>query len=193
MKKESLQNLPSSGKGYGQHGNTLLGFVVGLALGLSIALLVAWAITRNPPQEKANVRAPDVPITPKLNSDGSSTESRDINAPLKSKIRDNDSEDKEAKSESKTTSDKKTETKAESTSIYWLQIGAYSAKADAETQKANMALQGLQSNLSEHVAENKKVWRVRVGPFESSQDMQNTKRRLEDAGISFSVIKANKS
>lgn len=197
MKKESLQNPLSNSKEYAQQGNVLLGFVLGLALGLSIALLVAWAITRNPPQEKANLRAPDLPIRPKMNADGSSTESRDINAPLKSKSRDNDSEEKETPSELKTSPDKKAETKvenkAERTPIYWLQIGAYSAKADAETQKAKMALQGLQSYLSEHVTEDKKVWRVRVGPFESSQDMQNTKRRLEDAGISFTVIKANKS
>lgn len=189
MKKDSLQNSAAR-KVHLQQGNTLLGFIVGLALGLSIALLVAWAITRNAPQEKANVRAPDVPIMPKLNQDGTSTESRDINAPLKSKSRDSDAADKDAKSESKSTaSDKKSET----TSIYWLQVGAYSAKSDAESQKANMALQGIQSNLSEHVAEDKKVWRVRVGPFDTNQDLQSTKRRLEEAGVPFSVIKANKS
>lgn len=193
MKKDSLQNSAAR-KVHLQQGNTLLGFIVGLALGLSIALLVAWAITRNAPQEKANVRAPDVPIMPKVNQDGTSTESRDINAPLKSKSRDSDAEDKEAKSEPKsTTSDKKTDAKAETTSIYWLQVGAYSAKSDAESQKANMALQGIQSNLSEHVSEDKKVWRVRIGPFDSNQELQPTKRRLEEAGVPFSVIKANKS
>lgn len=189
MKKDSLQN-PATQKLHSQQGNTLLGFIAGLALGLSIALLVAWAITRNPPQEKANVRAPDVPIMPKINQDGSSSESRDINAPLKSKSKDSDAEDKDTKPSA---ADKKTEAKAETTSIYWLQVGAYSAKSDAESQKASMALQGIQSNLSEHVSEDKKVWRVRIGPFDSNQDLQSTKRRLEDAGVPFSVIKANKS
>lgn len=189
MKKESPQNTVTR-KNHSQQGNTLLGFIAGLALGLSIALLVAWAITRNPPQEKANVRAPDVPIMPKTNQDGSSTESRDINAPLKSKSKDSDIEDKEAKAETKSAA---TEKKAETTSIYWLQVGAYSSKADAEAQKANMALQGIQSNLSEHVSEDKKVWRVRIGPYDTNQDLQSTKRRLEEAGVPFSVIKANKS
>jgi cell division protein FtsN len=189
MKKDSLQNSAAR-KVHLQQGNTLLGFIVGLALGLSIALLVAWAITRNAPQEKANVRAPDVPIMPKINQDGTSTESRDINAPLKSKSKDSDAEEKEAKSDPKSTTSEK---KAEATTIYWLQVGAYSAKSDAESQKANMAMQGIQSNLSEHVSEDKKIWRVRIGPFDSNQELQPTKRRLEEAGVPFSVIKANKS
>lgn len=171
-----------------QAGNTLLGFVLGLALGLIVALVVAWAITKNPPQEKTNTRAPDLPLVPK--QDGTNGESRDVNAPLKSKSKDPESEDKKAEDKK---ADAPADSKSEAASVYWLQIGAYSTKADAEAQKAKMALQGIQTTISEHSADNKKVWRVRVGPFNSNQDSQPSKRLLEDAGIPFSVIKASKS
>jgi len=187
MKKTSPLIKRIQFAGSNQSGNTLLGFVFGLALGLIVAVIVAWAITKNPPQEKTNVRGSDSPLTPK--QDASNGESRDINAPLKNKVRDPETDEKKADS----TAEPKSETKAEAVTVYWLQIGAYSSKSEAEAQKAKMAMQGLQTIISEHTTDDKKVWRVRVGPFNSNQEAQPSRRLLEDAGVPFTVIKANKS
>ena len=53
-------------------------------------------------------------------------------------------------------------------------------------------MQGLQARISEVKNEVSSIWRVRIGPFTSLQEMQSSKSRLDDAGVSYSVIKANK-
>ena len=167
------------------HGNTLIGFIAGLIVGLVIALVVAWMITRNAPQEKQNVRPPDVAVIAKPNANGDNAEPRDINSPLKGKNNKSEEADKPSSSEAPTK-------KAEQTTSYWLQIGAYSNRGDAESQRAAVAMQGIQAVVSEHTVDEKKLWRVRIGPFATSQDVLPTKGKLEDANIAYSVIKVNK-
>lgn len=162
-----------------QGGSTLLGFILGLSLGLVIALVVAWMINRNAPHEKLNARMPDQAVIPK--SVDNSTEPKDINSPLKSKV---------SKSEE---SDTSKEAKEVPTSVsYWVQIGAYSTKSDAENQKATVAMQGVQAVVSDNNSEDKKLWRVRIGPFESSAGTKDIKKKLDDANIGYTVIKVNK-
>lgn len=172
------------------YGNTLLGFIAGLIVGLVIALGVAWMITRNPPQEKQNVRPPDLAVIVKPNANGENTEPRDINSPLKGKS--NKSEDAVEKTAAPEAPVKKTETTTSPSTSYWLQIGAYANRGDAEAQRANVAMQGIQAVVSEHTVDEKKLWRVRIGPFATSQDVLPTKGKLEDANIAYSVIKVNK-
>lgn len=195
MIDKSKSSDPSK-KSNQQGGNTLLGFIVGLVVGLGIALAVAWSINRNAPQEKVGVRAPTVNLTPKSPSADSGNGS-DINAPLKGKkSSDNDSDSavlatppaQPAPVTPATVPDKST-----SSVVYWLQVGAYASKNDAEGQKANLALQGLQATTSEVSIDDKKMWRVRLGPFDNTQDMQSIRRRLEDSKMSFSVIRSSKS
>lgn len=169
------------------HGNTLYGFIAGLIVGLAIALVVAYMINRNAPQEKQNVRAPDIAVVPKPNSNGDSTEPRDINSPLKGK----NSKSEDADKADPAVADAPAK-KVEQAPSYWLQIGAYSNRGDAEAQRAAVAMQGIQAVVSEHTVEEKKLWRVRIGPFPTSQDTGPTKAKLDDAKIAYSVIKVNK-
>lgn len=166
-------------------GNTLYGFIAGLIVGLAIALVVAYMINRNAPQEKQNVRAPDIAVVPKPNANGDSTEPRDINSPLKGKNTKAEDSDKSVAAETPPK-------KAEASTTFWLQIGAYSNRGDAEAQRAAVAMQGIQAVVSEHTVDEKKLWRVRIGPFASAQDATSTKGKLEDANIAYSLIKVNK-
>lgn len=172
-----------------QSGNTMLGFIAGLIVGLLIALVVAWGITRHAPSEKPNVRPPELSIQPKLGSDNESNEPRDINQPLKGK----QSQPADASEATTVEPTKKVEPAPEPSNTFWLQVGAYGSKGDAENQKAALAMQGLQATISEYMKDDKKIWRVRVGPIEGNSELQKNKRRLDDAGISYSVIKVNKS
>ena len=171
-------NTDNKSTGLFQGGSTLLGFILGLSLGLVIALVVAWMINRNAPHEKLNTRMPDQAVIPKS---ADSTETRDINSPLKNKV--SKSEESEGPKETK---------EAPTTVSYWVQIGAYSTKADAENQKATVAMQGVQAVISENNSEDKKLWRVRIGPFESSASTKDIKKKLDDANIGYTVIKVNK-
>ena len=68
-----------------------------------------------------------------------------INQPLKGKAKASES------SESATTAEstKKVEPVSDLTNTYWLQVGAYASKGEAETQKAALAMQGMQATISE--------------------------------------------
>ena len=175
----------------------LFGVVIGLIIGLGIALVVAYTIIRNPPVEKQNVRTPDIPIVPKIMPDGTIGESRDINSPLRLKGKNAEAADVSPSTDAPPVAQvpppQVVDTKEVSPGVtYWLQVGAYTDKAAAETEKAGIAMQGLQARISEVKNEVSSIWRVRIGPFASLQEMQSSKSRLDDAGVSNSVIKANK-
>ena len=176
----------------------LFGVVIGLIIGLGIALVVAYTIIRNPPVEKQNVRTPDIPIVPKIMPDGTIGESRDINSPLRLKGKNAEAADVSSSTDAPPvvqalSPPQVVDTKEASPGVtYWLQVGAYTDKAAAETEKAGIAMQGLQARISEVKNEVSSIWRVRIGPFVSLQEMQSSKSRLDDAGVYYSVIKANK-
>ena len=167
----------------GEQGNILLGMVIGLVLGLGIALALS---------EKPNVRAPEIPTVPKVHSDGTiGNEIRDPNSPIqsnKSKIPEKPTENTSIPEAVHTAPP----TEVRPTYIYWIQAGAYVEKAMAENQKGQLALQGVQAKVTEFKTDTQSTWRVRVGPYNEIQDLSDDKTKLDNAGISYSVIKANK-
>jgi cell division protein FtsN len=84
-------------------------------------------------------------------------------------------------------------TVAKSDAIYFLQVGAFNKRADADAQKASLAIQGIQSQLSEISSEGNTLWRVRVGPYNSVEESNPVRDRLNSMGIKPSVIKSSKS
>jgi len=78
-------------------------------------------------------------------------------------------------------------------SIYFLQVGAFNKRADADAQKANLAIQGIQSQLSELTSDGNTLWRVRVGPFNTVEDSNAVRDKLNGMSIKSTLIKSNKS
>ncbi len=174
-----------------EEGNTLLGLVIGLVIGLGIALAAAYFMQKNPPAERPNIRVPEPKLIPKVNPDGTtSNELKDPNGPLYGKPKTAEST---SESNAPAAVDQSTATETKLETIYWIQVGAYADKSAAESQKAVLALQGLQSKIFEHKTDTQTTWRLRVGPYSELQDMGGDKTKLDNAGIAYSVIKANKS
>ena len=82
---------------------------------------------------------------------------------------------------------------AKSDAIYFLQVGAFNKRADADAQKASLAIQGIQSQLSEITSEGNTLWRVRVGPYNSIEESNPVRDKLNSMGIKPNVIKSGKS
>jgi len=80
-----------------------------------------------------------------------------------------------------------------SDAIYFLQVGAFNKRADADAQKASLAIQGIQSQLSEIGSEGNVIWRVRIGPYNSVEESNPVRDKLNGMGIKPSVIKSSKS
>ena len=174
-----------------EDGNTFLGIIIGLVLGLGLALGAAYFMQKNPPAERPNLRIPEPKLIPKINPDGTtSNELKDPNGPLYNKSR--NSENATENTQAAAVDQAPPAPEAKPTVIYWIQVGAYSDKAAAESQKAVLALQGLQSKIFEHKTDTQTTWRLRVGPYSELPDMSGDKNKLDSAGIAYSVIKANK-
>jgi len=181
-----------------QYGGTILGFVLGLGAGLSIAFAIAFYLSKNTPHEKPGVRAPNLPLTikpfsaPAEGESAAPVEQLDLNKPL------------QGKSSSTAPSDPITDlangkkpveiTPAPKTDVvYFLQAGAFIKRADADVQKANLAIQGIQAQLSEVTADGNTLWRVRVGPYNSPEETNPLRDKLNSMGIKPTLIKSSKS
>ncbi len=69
-------------------------------------------------------------------------------------------------------------------STFWVQVGAYAKKTDAETHGAELAMLGIGAQVSRAGA----FWRVRVGPFDDRQSAQEAVESLADQGLKPIIV-----
>ena len=180
-----------------QYGGTILGFVLGLGVGLGIAFVIAFYLSKNTPQERPGVRAPNLPLTIKPGSapaegePSAPVEQPDLNKPLQGKSPAPSSSDPIGDLVSgKKTAEVTPAPKVDA--IYFLQVGAFNKRADADAQKATLAIQGIQTQLSEVTSDGNTLWRVRSGPYNSVEDSNPVRDKLVGMGIKPTLIKASK-
>ena len=185
-----------------EYGGTILGFILGLGVGLGVAFVIAFYLSKNTPQERPGVRAPNLPLTiksgaaPAEGEAAAPAETLDLNKPLQGKSAAPAASAPDPIADlanGKKPVDPAPASSAKSDAIYFLQVGAFNKRADADAQKANLAIQGIQSPLSEITSEGNTLWRVRVGPYNSIEESNPVRDKLNGMGIKPSVIKSSKS
>jgi cell division protein FtsN len=201
MNKQNQQN------GFSKHvssntqfGGTILGFILGLGVGLGIAFVIAFYLSKNTPQERPGVRAPNLPLNiikpappPAEGESTVPTEPVDLNKPLQGKSSTNSGPDPIGDLlNSKKPPETSSAPAAKSDAQYYLQIGAFVKRADADAQKATMAMQGIQVQLSEVTSEGNTLWRVRIGPYGSPEETNPMRDKLNGMGIKPTLIKSGK-
>lgn len=67
--------------------------------------------------------------------------------------------------------------------IYVLQAGSFTAFADADRRRAELALQGIESNIQRVTIDDKTYHRVRIGPTEDLDQLNLLRSRLRAANI----------
>jgi len=73
---------------------------------------------------------------------------------------------------------------------FWLQAGSFSASHDAENLKARLALAGLEAMVQEGALPDKSVrYRVRLGPYDNSDELGRMKSELAKRGFDVAVIR----
>lgn len=83
---------------------------------------------------------------------------------------------------------------APAASAYMLQAGSYNVQADAERQKANLALVGLPSTIQKVTIQGRgDFYRVRLGPYVDQARMLDADRRLQQQGIRAMRLKVSRS
>ena len=72
---------------------------------------------------------------------------------------------------------------------YWVQAGAFSQSADAESMRARIAFIGLDAAINYRSEGGKRLYRVRVGPFDTAAQAEEIKQSLADNAIQGTVMR----
>lgn len=71
-----------------------------------------------------------------------------------------------------------------------LQAGAFSSEEEADNLRARLALMGLESSVQPHaVAGKDTLYRVRLGPFATMDDLKRVRAELAENGIEGAVVR----
>ena len=73
---------------------------------------------------------------------------------------------------------------------FWLQAGSFAAEPDAENLKARLALAGWEAAVQPATLPDKGVrYRVRLGPYDNTDELNRVKGELGKRGFEVAVIK----
>jgi cell division protein FtsN len=178
-------------------GGFLLGVFIGLVIGLAIALGIAFYLNRTalPFSTKAQPAAkegggaeklPAIAGMPQESSPGGSAtpkfdfykilpqgEEPVTDKQLKERMR------AAAKGQAKAGAD-----------VYFIQTGSFQNPAEADNQKARLAIIGIDSSVEPAALPDKGTWyRVRIGPYTQLDDINRVRQTLAQNGIAASVVK----
>jgi len=79
---------------------------------------------------------------------------------------------------------------AASKDIYFIQAGAFQNPADADNQKARLAMLGFESNVEPTSLPDKGTfYRVRLGPYAKVEDLNRVRQSLAQNGIDANLVK----
>jgi cell division protein FtsN len=74
--------------------------------------------------------------------------------------------------------------------VYLIQAGSFQNPADADNQKARIAILGFESHVEPTALPDKGTWyRVRLGPYTSLEELNKVRRTLSQNGIDASLVK----
>ena len=71
----------------------------------------------------------------------------------------------------------------------YLQTGSFQNAADADNQKAKLALMGVEASVQQVMLQEKVWFRVRLGPFKKLDDLNSIRSDLSKQGIEANVVK----
>jgi cell division protein FtsN len=75
--------------------------------------------------------------------------------------------------------------------IYFIQAGSFQNPADADNQKARLAILGVESSVEPTTLPDKGTWyRVRLGPYTRIEELNRVRQLLAQNGIDASLVKS---
>lgn len=177
----------------------ILGILIGMVLGLVIAGGVAWHLSKRPHNFNSGK---DDQVASSKDAASSSTSAKPQNEVVPAKQAQNTASTSDGKQRFEfykilTEKDSTlpgtsahnppptTPTKTGSSVAYLLQAGSFANSGDAENLKAKLALLGLEANVQ--VADVQGLgtrYRVRLGPYRTTEDLNRAKTALKQNGIS---------
>ena len=191
MRHSAKRSAPPSRTG----GSFLLGMFVGVLLGLGIALGVAFYLNKTPlpflgkSRPTAGKDAPDAGKPAVVAGMPQGAAKADKPKFDFYKILPGSEEpvsEKELKDSGKTTKGQPESARG----VYFIQAGSFQNPADADNQKAKIAILGFESSVEPTALPDKGTWyRVRLGPYTTLDELNRVRRTLSQSGIDASLVK----
>ena len=75
---------------------------------------------------------------------------------------------------------------------YFVQAGASRTQQDADAQRAKLAMLGWEARVSERETNGRVVFRVRIGPFSKRDDAESLKDKLDGAGVESALVRVQR-
>ena len=192
----TASNAPRNRSG----GNFLIGLFAGLVLGLAIALGVAFYLNKTPlpflgkgrpaatkDGKEASPEAPKgVAGMPQGGAKGADKDRPKFDFYKILPGGEEPVSERELKDAAKVAKSQPEAAKG----VYFIQAGSFQNPADADNQKAKIAILGFESNVEPTVLPDKGTWyRVRMGPYTALEDLNKVRRVLSQNGIDASLVK----
>jgi cell division protein FtsN len=175
-------------------GGFLLGIFVGVVLGLAVALGIAFYLNKSPmpfqtakptKSDKDGGKSPAIAGLPQ----GSSVPQ----LPEKPKFDFYSILPKEEPVTEKELRDKARTARGQqeiSKDVYFIQAGSFQNPAEADNQKARLAILGFESSVEPANLPDKGTWyRVRMGPYSKVEEINRVRQALAQSGIEASLVK----
>jgi len=75
--------------------------------------------------------------------------------------------------------------------VFWLQAGAFADEKEADNLRAKIALTGLEASVRSAATDKGKLYRVRLGPYQSLDDANRIKATLSQNGVAAAIIRSS--
>jgi len=191
------RTVPASRKRSG--GGFLLGIFVGVILGLAVSLGIAFYLnktpipflTQKPKQADKDGQPPAKPPAIAGLPQGSPAPAPGTEKPKFDfyKILPGSEEtvsDKELRERLRTARSQQDAAK----DVYFIQAGSFQNPADADNQKARLAILGFESSVEPANLPDKGTWyRVRLGPYTRIEDINKVRQALAQNGVDANLVK----
>ena len=210
-----------------QTGGTIVGFIVGVIVGLGAALAVAVYVTKVPVPflNKGNGRGVDMDAAetqknknwdpnsplygknparpaapPAVAASAPTPAAPDARAVASAPAPKPAASKPEAKAETKPGADPLGDLAVAKAAAkgnldpfdYFVQAGAFRTQADADAQRAKLAMLGWEARVSEREQNGRAVFRVRIGPFTKRDDAEVLKEKLDGAGLESALVRVQR-
>ena len=198
-----------------QRGGTILGFILGLLVGLGAAFAVAVYVSKIPVpfltmdgDKTASPRMPQADWNPNTALGGKVTPPpvapvevkpegvAPTETPAAQATASNDplgdlakAQIAKAEKAEKAEAAEKAKAAASDGFVYFVQVGAFRSQADADAQRAKLGLIGQQARVSEREQNGRPVYRVRIGPMAQRSEAEALKQQLGDTGIDAALVR----
>jgi cell division protein FtsN len=178
-------------------GGFLVGVFVGLLVGLAVALGIAFYLNRTQipfvaskpkPAEKGEAKPPAIAGMPQGTTPTATAEKPKFD--FYKILPGNEEPVSEKELRARAAAAAKGGQQNAAKDVYFIQAGSFQNPADADNQKARLAILGFESSVEPANLPDKGTWyRVRLGPYTKVEDINRVRASLAQSGIDASLVK----